>query len=124
MLTVDVDVLPRAGEPHADLPPGVEPADDWAERVRAAHAEGYAVVAGAIDVAERRTDGAPASSSRTGPGPRPQAGIRRSAVCPSVLDGVGSNGSPTSPACPPTPHRSKSRGSTTGASSYGCGARS
>ena len=49
MLAQDVRRRRRvAGEPHAELPAGVEPAPDWAERVRAAHAEGYAVVAGAI----------------------------------------------------------------------------
>src|SRR5437762_2275800 len=44
-----VEVLPRGGVPRAELPAWVEPAADWAERVAAAHAEGYAVVAGAIE---------------------------------------------------------------------------
>ena len=49
MLALDVEVGPRGGEPRTELPPELEPADGYAERVRAAHAEGYAVVAGAID---------------------------------------------------------------------------
>ena len=47
-LSRDVDVLPRTGEPNAHLPEHVVPAPDWEERVRATHAEGFAVVAGAI----------------------------------------------------------------------------
>jgi hypothetical protein len=86
-LTVDVEVLPRTGEPHADLPTGVEPADDWAERVRAAHAEGYAVVAGAIDVhGGRRRRSRELESYRPEGGRQP--GFSAPLVCPSVLDGV------------------------------------
>ena len=48
MLVQDVLVGERPGEPRADLPAGVEPAPDWQERVQAAHAEGFGVVAGAI----------------------------------------------------------------------------
>src|SRR5437763_10930052 len=43
-----VDVAPRHDPAHADLPRWVEPAESWQERVDATHAEGYAVVAGAI----------------------------------------------------------------------------
>jgi len=49
MLAEDVEVGPRDGKPNATLPERVEPAPDWAERVRAAHAEGFGVVAGAIE---------------------------------------------------------------------------
>ena len=49
MLALDLDVAPRQGDPHIELPPNVTVAHDWEERVRAAHAEGYAVVAGAIE---------------------------------------------------------------------------
>jgi hypothetical protein len=48
MLALDVEVAPRQGEPRP-LPDGLEPADGYAARVRAAHADGYAVVAGAIE---------------------------------------------------------------------------
>lgn len=86
-LTVDVEVLPRTGEPHAHLPPDVEPAGDWAERVRAAHAEGYAVVAGAIDVhgGRRRR---PRELEPYRPEGGRQPGFSAPLVCPSVLDGV------------------------------------
>ncbi len=46
----DADVLPRnAGNARAFLADGAEPADDWHERVRALHEEGYAAVGGAIE---------------------------------------------------------------------------
>src|SRR5579871_3793995 len=48
-VSAPVEVLPRQGLPRAQLPDWVEPAADWRERVAAAHAEGYAVVAGSID---------------------------------------------------------------------------
>ena len=87
-LTIDVDVQPRAGEPHVDLPAGVEPASDWEERVRAAHAEGYGVVAGAIawegGAARRR----PHELEPYVPGRGRQPGFSAPLLCPSVLDGV------------------------------------
>jgi hypothetical protein len=49
VLETTVDVAERRGEAHVDLQEGVTPSDDWQARVDAAHAEGYAVVAGAID---------------------------------------------------------------------------
>ncbi|HST17070.1 MAG TPA: hypothetical protein VLK36_05335 [Gaiellaceae bacterium] len=87
MLATDVEVLPRAGEPHADLPPDVEPGEGWDERVRAAHAEGYAVVAGAIEVqgARRRR---PRELEPYRPEGGRQPGFSAPLVCPSVLDGV------------------------------------
>ena len=85
-LAFDVHVHPREGEPHAELPPEVEPAGDWAERVRAAHAEGYAVVAGAIDVEGRRR---PRELEPYRPDGGRQPGFSAPLVCPSVLDGVG-----------------------------------
>jgi len=84
-LTVDVDVSPREGEPHADLPDDVEPSADWSERVRAAHAEGYAVVAGAIDVQGRRR---PRELDPYRPEGGRQPGFSAPLICPSVLDGV------------------------------------
>ena len=87
-LTIDVDVRPRVGEPHADLPAGVEPAADWEERVRAAHTEGYGVVAGAIvwegGAARRR----PHELAPYVPGGGRQPGFSAPLLCPSVLDGV------------------------------------
>jgi hypothetical protein len=86
-LPVDVEVLPRPGEPHADLPADVEPAGDWEERVRGAHAEGYAVVAGAIAVhgARRRR---PRELEPYQPEGGRQPGFSAPLICPSVLDGV------------------------------------
>jgi hypothetical protein len=85
MLTLDLDVAPRGGEPRAELPPQLEAAPDWAERVRAAHAEGYAVVAGAID-----WDGArrPRSLAAYLPGPGRVPGFAGALLAPSVLPGI------------------------------------
>src|SRR6266481_3040978 len=47
-LHTTVDVLPRADPSHTDLPAWVERAESWQRRVDEAHAEGYAVVAGAV----------------------------------------------------------------------------
>jgi hypothetical protein len=84
MLALDVDVAPRSGEPHADLPPNLTPAVDWAERVRAAHAEGYGVVAGAIEWDGRR----PRSLADYAPGPGRLPGFTGALLAPSVLPGI------------------------------------
>jgi hypothetical protein len=84
MLALDVDVESRRGEPNADLPPHVTPAGDWAERVRAAHAEGYGVVAGAIDWDGRR----PRSLADYEPGPGRLPGFTGGLLVPSVLPGI------------------------------------
>ena len=87
-LTIDVEVRPRHGEPNAELPAGVEPTVDWEERVRAAHAEGYGVVAGSIawegGAAHRR----PHELEPYVPGGGRQPGFSAPLLCPSVLDGV------------------------------------
>jgi hypothetical protein len=85
MLALDLEVAPRRGEPRADLPPDLEPAADWARRVRAAHAEGYGVVAGAID-----WDGArrPRALAAYAPGPGRVPGFSRPLLAPSVLPGI------------------------------------
>jgi hypothetical protein len=86
MLSLDLEVAPRLGEPRADLPPNVTAADDWAERVRAAHAEGYGVVAGAIDWEGGRRPHALAAYS---PGPGRLPGFTAPLIAPSVLPGIG-----------------------------------
>ena len=54
MLETDVPVALRDAAPAvAHLPPQVEPAPDWHDRVRAAHEEGYSAVGGAIESRER-----------------------------------------------------------------------
>jgi len=85
MLSVDLDVARRAGEPLLDLPPQVEAAPDWAERVRAAHAEGYGVVAGAIDWNGARR---PRALAAYVPGPGRVPGFAGPLLAPSVLPGV------------------------------------
>jgi hypothetical protein len=85
MLSLDLEVAPRRGEPHTDLPPNVVPADDWAERVRAAHAEGYGVVAGAIEWDGGRR---PRALADYEPGPGRLPGFSGALLAPSVLPGV------------------------------------
>ena len=85
MLVQDVLVGARPGEPRADLPAGVEPAPDWQERVRAAHAEGFAVVAGAITWEGRRR---PHVLAGYAPGPGRVPGFGAPLLCPSVLPGI------------------------------------
>jgi hypothetical protein len=84
-LTQDVDVRPREGEPNANLPANVQPAADWLERVRAAHAEGFAVVAGAIGWDGLRR---PRALVPYEPGPGRIPNFAAPLLCPSVLPGV------------------------------------
>jgi len=84
-LSLDLEVAPRAGEPHADLPPQLEAAPDWAERVRAAHAEGYGVVAGAIEWLGGRR---PRALTSYAPGPGRVPGFAGPLLAPSVLPGI------------------------------------
>ncbi len=83
-----VEVRPRGGASHAELPAQVEPAPDWAERVEAAHAEGYGVVAGTIawegGIGHRR----PRELAPYAPGPGRVPGFSHPLVCPSVLEGI------------------------------------
>jgi hypothetical protein len=80
MLEVEVTVLPRdASGAVAHLPPEVEPAADWHERVRAAHEEGYAAVAGSLDAGRHRE----LRAYRPGGGRNPA--FREPLVCPSLL---------------------------------------
>jgi hypothetical protein len=88
LLTLEVAVTPRTGEPRAALPEGVEPAPDWAERARAAHAEGYGVVAGAIAWEGGATRRRPHELEPYVPGGGRRPGFSAPLLCPSVLDGV------------------------------------
>ncbi len=85
MLVQDVLVGDRPGEPRSDWPEGIEPAPDWQERVRAAHAEGFAVVAGAIVWDGRRR---PHALAAYAPGPGRIPGFGAPLLCPSVLPGI------------------------------------
>jgi len=84
----DVEVVPRIGDSRTELPAWVVPASDRAERVAAAHAEGYAVVAGSIlwegGLGRRR----PRELAPYVPGGGRVPGFPHPLVCPSVLDGV------------------------------------
>ena len=84
----DVDVAPRNGRPSALLPEWVEPAPDWQERVAAAHAEGYAVVAGAVDWGGGALQPRPRSLEPYRPGLGRMPGFPHPLLFPSVLDGV------------------------------------
>jgi hypothetical protein len=84
MATRDVDVLPREGEPTADLPEWVETTPAWHARVRAAHADGYGVVAGSIEWPGRR----PRALEPFTPGTGRLPAFAHPLLCPSVLDGV------------------------------------
>ena len=88
MLEHEVQVEPRAQEPNAQLPPGVEPAPGWAEHVRAAHADGYAVVAGAIAWAGGFLSRRPRALAPYEPGSGRIPGFAAPLICPSVADGV------------------------------------
>jgi hypothetical protein len=88
MLSRDVEVRPREGQGAASLPPGVEPAEGWDERVRAAHAEGYAVVGGAIEWVDGRLHRRPKPLAVYAPGPGRVPGFAAPLLCPSVLPGV------------------------------------
>jgi hypothetical protein len=88
MATRDVEVAPRGGAHSASLPDWVEPAADWEERVAAAHAEGFAVVAGAI-----RWDGGafsrrPHALAPYEPGPGRIPAFPNALLCPSILAGI------------------------------------
>ena len=62
-----------------------ETAPDWAERVRAAHAEGFGVVAGAIDWDGGRR---PRALAPYAPGPGRVPGFSGPLLAPSVLPGI------------------------------------
>lgn len=85
MLARDLDVAPRVVEPRAELPPNVTPAADWAERVREAHAQGYGVVAGAIEWEGGRR---PRALAPYAPGQGRVPGFAHPLICPSVAPGV------------------------------------
>jgi hypothetical protein len=87
-LSVDVEVGARQGAPTAPLPAWVEATPEWTEHVYAAHAEGYAVVAGSIE-----WDGGPLRRRPRALEPYTPGGGRSPAfgaplLCPSILAGT------------------------------------
>jgi hypothetical protein len=87
-LETPVDVLPRTGRPHVELPDWVTRSPGWQERVDAAHAEGYAVVAGAVEWDGGILHPRPGALDPYRPGPGKIPGFSHALLCPSVLDGV------------------------------------
>jgi hypothetical protein len=85
-----IDVLPRieggrlADVARLHVPPSATPGPRWDERVLKLHAEGYAVVSGAV-AAPRRLRRALAPWA---PGPGRVPGFAQPLLCPSVLHGV------------------------------------
>ena len=80
-LDFDVDVRERDGAARSHLGNAI-PADDWEERVRRAHREGYAVVGGSVQARSRP----PELSPYTPPGRVPN--FAHPLVCPSVLEDI------------------------------------
>src|SRR5271154_501402 len=83
-VAADVEVAPRASHFHADVPPDRGPAEDWAERVAASHADGYAVVAGAIAWHGGLLDRPPRELAPYRPGPGRIPAFAQPLLCPSV----------------------------------------
>ena len=88
MATRDVEVVPRRGAYTASLPDWVEPAPDWVERVAEAHAEGFAVVAGAIHWDGGTLSRRPHALAPYEPGPGRIPAFSNALLCPSVLAGI------------------------------------
>ena len=88
MLRVEVVVGQRSGEPTAALPSWIEPTQAWTEHVRAAHAEGYAVVAGSIDWQGGLLHRRPRALEPYTPGGGRVPAFGAPLLCPSILPGV------------------------------------
>jgi hypothetical protein len=88
MARLDVLVGARAGEPDADLPAWVETTPAWREHVRAAHADGYAVVAGSIAWAGGLLHRRPRALDPYVPGTGRVPGFGAPLLCPSLMPGV------------------------------------
>jgi hypothetical protein len=88
LVTSTVEVRPRTGSHHAELPTWVEAAPDWHERVAAAHAEGFAVVAGAIAWDGGFFHPRPRELTAYEPGPGRVPGFSHPLLCPSVIEGI------------------------------------
>jgi hypothetical protein len=87
-LHTTVDVLPRADPSHTDLPAWVERGESWQRRVDEAHAEGYAVVAGAVTWDGGVLHPRPRSLEPYEPGRGRVPGFAHPLLCPSVVEGV------------------------------------
>jgi hypothetical protein len=79
--TLDLEVLPRDATHAVAHLDGVEPAADWHELARAAHARGYAAVGGSIDRGRR----GPRELAPYAPGGGRDPAFGAPLVCPSLL---------------------------------------
>ncbi len=81
--------FPRRGAPQARASRlGRARRPDWQERVAAAHAEGYGVVAGSVDWLGGLSRRRPHELEPYEPGPGRITGFSHPLLCPSVLDGI------------------------------------
>ena len=83
-----VEVAPRDDRAHVDLPAWVERDAAWQARVDATHAEGYAVVAGAIAWRGGLFHPRPRTLTPYEPGSGRIPSFPHPLVCPSVIEGV------------------------------------
>ncbi len=84
---LEIEVLPRNAAGAVDwLPAGAEPAADRAERIRAAHEEGYAAVGGSLALGR-----GPAELRPYEPGGGRNPAFALPLVCPSLLPGLEPN---------------------------------
>jgi hypothetical protein len=83
-----VEVRPRTGDHRAELPAWIEPIAGWADEVATAHAEGYAVVAGAIAWNGGPLHHRPRALAPYAPGPGRVPGFAHALLCPSIMDGI------------------------------------
>jgi hypothetical protein len=75
-------------EAVAYLAPGVVPAPDWSRRILDAHAEGYAVVGGSVEVSRGVFRRAPAELEPWAPGSGRVPGFAHPLLCPSLVVGL------------------------------------
>jgi hypothetical protein len=82
----DVDVAPRdASGARAFLADGTEPADDWHDRARALHEEGFAAVGGAVEQERGLMRRGDAALEPYAPGGGRHPRFAHPLVCPSLL---------------------------------------
>ncbi len=84
----DVHVAERTTPTSCDLPPTLDRGPEWEERTAAAHAEGYSVVAGAIDWTGGALHRRPRALEPYRPGKGRVPGFPHPLICPSIAEGI------------------------------------